>query len=111
MKTLDIIVDGVVCGHTTEEGITIDTSMVIKNWWPGWIPIEERLPEQDLWVLCLMDEPGEPDVWHGYTIGCYNHVNKEWNLECANTYDDIEFCSTYEYHVTHWMPLPNPPKA
>ena len=57
-----------------------------------WISVEERLP--DLYGTYLI-----------YT--CNNHVKLgrfcEWAIGFAPSFDD--------YTVTHWMPLPEPPKG
>ena len=54
-----------------------------------WIPVTERLP--DKLMKCLVHtKRGE---YYGYDITCYN---QGFYLQYAN--------------VTHWMPLPEPPK-
>lgn len=58
----------------------------------GWISVEERLP----------------DLYGTYLIHtCNNHVKLgrfcEWAIGFAPSFDD--------YTVTHWMPLPEPPKG
>ena len=92
MKTLDIIVDGMVVGHTTEEGIVVDTSMVIKNWWPGWISVEEKMPPDNVKVLAY----GEDD-YYAIASTCINYTERT----------EIWFKNRFQY----WMPLPNPPKV
>lgn len=59
-----------------------------------WIPVEERLPDpgQTVTVCDVREE------W----VGCFTYVGGgEWtdNYICFSTSD-----------VTHWMPLPEPPK-
>lgn len=56
-----------------------------------WISVKERLPEEDI-VVILTDHI---DVGTGWFNG------KEWRTPFA----DID-----EYRITHWMPLPEPPK-
>lgn len=61
---------------------------------PKWISVEERLPETGLFVICCAK---------GYLprigTGWYDSNLKIWHLDFAS------------YHpVTHWMPLPKPPK-
>ena len=66
---------------------------------PRWIPVEERLPE--VW---RNDETAElvnymiysPDF--GVDIGSYHAKVKKW------------LCMALPCTVTHWMPLPEPPK-
>ena len=65
---------------------------------PKWISVEERLPLEDgQCVLCAVK-----DYW-GVAVceGCYSKVsNRIWPND--------EDCVLDE--VTHWMPLPEPPK-
>ena len=56
-----------------------------------WISVKERLPEEDV-VVILTDHI---DVGTGWFNG------KGWRTPFA----DID-----EYRITHWMPLPEPPK-
>ncbi|HHF0151823.1 TPA: DUF551 domain-containing protein [Enterobacter roggenkampii] len=56
-----------------------------------WIPCSERMPEQFKAIL-VFNEYGE--VWSGA-------YDRYWNFYCDN---ELVEC------VTHWMPLPNPPK-
>lgn len=72
--------------HLISNGVTVQK----------WIPVSERLPEEWKHVLVLLR-----------TGGCEvaGHVEEErvWRV-CWN-HDFVE-----EYSVTHWMPLPEPPK-
>lgn len=54
-----------------------------------WIPVTERLPKEMETVL----------VTDGKNVG--------WSF-CVNDYGTMEFYSPWT--VTHWMPLPEPPK-
>lgn len=76
----------------------------LANWWsmaktlgdmvtPKWIPVTERLPEKRKWVLCwCVSDTQEVLRWE----------NNEW-------YHDPMHVYFYDF-VTHWMPLPMPPK-
>ena len=59
---------------------------------PRWIPVTERLPEDGHWVL----------VW-----GHHQKIPTMMFRESGAWIDD-----QFEFHttVTHWMPLPTPPK-
>ena len=60
-----------------------------------WIPVSERLPEEGKTVLCLKDTG---DCW----LAMWNYCDDRlWS-------DGEAWCS--EICVTHWMPLPEPPK-
>ena len=62
---------------------------------PHWIPVKERLPEDAKDVLVWVSIGKAPIV--AYDVDCYNEHAKRW------------VC--FENDVTHWMPLPTPPKA
>ena len=69
---------------------------------PGaWIPVSERLPEPNKFVLV------SNGVWVGQ--GLYDDSE---HLESDEHWQDEhrEFINVLHYPVTHWMPLPNPPK-
>lgn len=61
---------------------------------PKWIPVSERLPEDEKKVLCIMDD--------GYFC-ILEWASWDWLWSDGhNVY--------LEKNVTHWMPLPEPPK-
>ena len=51
-----------------------------------WIPVTERLPEKNTWVLAYCK-------YNGHVVD-YLDINGLWSYG----------------NVTHWMPLPEPPK-
>lgn len=60
-----------------------------------WIPVSERLPENFVSVLGYMTDAGEfPPVRECYTVG--------------NAFYFPALCDRHP--VSHWMPLPEPPK-
>ena len=59
---------------------------------PKWIPVTERLPDENDVVLIT----DSLDVGTGYLIHGYGWISP---------FDDIDMS-----HVSHWMPLPQPPK-
>ncbi len=60
-----------------------------------WIPVTERLPNNFVSVLGYMTDAGEfPSVRECYTVG---------NAFFFPALSDV-------HPVSHWMPLPNPPK-
>jgi hypothetical protein len=72
--------------------------VTIRNQLPRWISVEERLPESGERVL-IMFKPleGEENISIGWLT--------KSGFDC---YDD----SVYFFRsVTHWMPLPEPPKG
>lgn len=58
-----------------------------------WISVDDRLPEEDTIVL----------VWCG-EVSVYNYLRYDW---WYTGYCDI---TTEDGGITHWMPLPEPPK-
>lgn len=66
---------------------------VTKQWW---IPVEERLPERGQNVLVANKRGKQWDI------------DKAW-LSCLGS--GFDRCGKRPlYNVTHWMPLPEPPK-
>lgn len=70
-----------------------------------WIPVEERLPEENVTVLAFNADPhAEKYVLARYRtvvyLGCYwCQFDQEYDSWCASC-----------WKVTHWMPLPKVPK-
>lgn len=63
---------------------------------PRWISVKERLPEDDGYFLCNCND-GSPDVVCMY-YGDGEFLTPEPEL------------SNISHIITHWMPLPQPPK-
>lgn len=63
---------------------------------PSWIPVTERLPKEHGRYLC--------NIKSGAFRGCY--------YQAIRYYDQYGFRDgcIYTDDVTHWMPLPEPPK-
>ena len=79
---------------------------------PRWISVEERLPEldQDVLVYAVGKEDGFKDCTHitisqryVFHIIPWDSGNEEWQAPWP--YFNLN------YDVTHWMPLPEPPKG
>lgn len=68
-----------------------------------WIPVSERLPEQ-VGVYLVFTKAGNQSVqW-------FHMLDRKWPVE---TYEDtLRYFGDVSQHkkVTHWMPLPLPPK-
>ena len=88
--------------YLVEHGVTVQE----------WIPVTERLPERDKEVLLIV---------HGwedrlYYTGCLHRQEAErsWLTGIESKASDWKiwgFSYLREPIVTHWMPLPNPPKG
>ena len=92
--------------QATVDGLTAQTNMVFEEtegrtvikFEPKWIPVTERLPEQgDPLSICLI-VGGKYDQLSWYEL-CDFAEGQFW------IHDHLCDC-----HVTHWMPLPEPPK-
>lgn len=69
----------------------------------GWISVEDKLPESCSEVYIWP----RPDFGLDCHSGYYYKHNNEWkaqSMQCFGVED-------HKVNVTHWMPLPEPPKA
>lgn len=69
---------------------------------PEWISVEERLPEDSVFVLVVNDD-GQ------MMIARYNHGVPRWEYKYTN-YDWDVWDDDLQGPITHWMPLPEPPE-
>lgn len=70
---------------------------------PKWIPVTERLPENTEKVLAL----SKPRFGNGYLSWLVRY-----NPDAGAFYDyDSEWGNIKIHDITHWMPLPEPPKG
>ena len=77
----------------------------------GWIPVTERLPETvDSYLVVVKAKYDHEDQYEIDTdVATYNPYEDGYIDGCWNTYNDWDEGQQY-LHVTHWMPLPEPPK-
>lgn len=77
-----------------------------NDFFSRWVSVEDRLPETDDWVLVwYCDKDGDFFA----TVGKY----KEWKPTGERYwYTDVDNNETAwpPVKITHWMPLPEPPK-
>ena len=78
-----------------------------------WIPVTERLPEVvDSYIVvvkCKYEWEKEYEI--GVDVATYDPYSDNPYIDgCWNTYNDWDEGQQY-LHVTHWMPLPEPPKG
>lgn len=64
----------------------------------GWISVNDRLPEKEQKVLVFYKAIGEKNRIHNDVIAT--------NWRKSNG----DFIPCRDYEITHWMPLPEPPK-
>ena len=70
-----------------------------------WIPVTERLPEEIGWYLVKVEAPYKP-------IRIYKYEPSKWYNDDDNLWRDGDGGDGYyvfNWFVTHWMPLPEPP--
>ena len=65
----------------------------------GWVKVEDGLPKEAGRYLCWVTEQNDLGK-SGFVWNCCFHIHEEsWS-------DNLK-----EMHVTHWQPLPSPPKT
>jgi hypothetical protein len=75
-----------------------------------WIPVTERLPETRGFTDCCCGETLEYEMSADYL--CFTEDN-EYHVCCLVRSDGLEYWDEWDggtHTVTHWMPLPEPPK-
>lgn len=87
--------------HLIENGVTI----------PQWIPVSERLPVPYETVLVVVNEKYNHEKHIGIhtDVGYYSgdhegSIDREWDT--FNDWDEGQQL----LHISHWMPLPEPPQ-
>jgi hypothetical protein len=64
-----------------------------------WISVKEKLPKDDEWVLCQLD-----DEWYEENSMMVLYLTEGWN---SKIWVDGQM-GTENYDVVAWMPLPKP---
>jgi hypothetical protein len=64
-----------------------------------WISVDDSLPDESAMYIICFDNKIVAEV--GF-YRCPEYENFNWH--CPVTFDEIDDC------ITHWMPLPEPPK-
>ena len=112
-KLKELLLDGMVEAVTMREtGFDIDTAAFANFLMENgetfadvpetnvgkWIPVSERLPkETGEYIVVIEDVEKSTSLWYSvYRNGWYD-------------FNDDEYADPYN-NVTHWMPLPEPPK-
>lgn len=82
-----------IADYLIANGVRLETNQATSEENKRWIPVTERLPEEMKPVLAWtpMNEFMETAMWTGI------RWEKTWDFDTI-------------YTVTHWMPLPEPPK-
>lgn len=85
LRDRDTTIDSLNVSLETYRGLT---EAMQQNQQPRWIPVQERLPEED-----------------GYYLVCCQPYKAQWVTMQHYSPD-----SAFSGSVTYWMPLPEPPK-
>ena len=96
-KLIELLADSEYMSYEKKADFLIANGVTIQKW----IPVTERLPENRDDVLVCRTWWNETRNPH---IGWYNDVSQEWQILDSDGYYP---CGK----VTHWMPLPEPPKG
>jgi hypothetical protein len=80
-----------VADHLIANGVTLDNQVSSSKW----ISVKERLPKHLEFILCYL-------VYDEICVCQWDTFNETW---IANTWDYSKDA------VSHWMPLPQPPKG
>ena len=86
------------CAYFGVDGLTIAEALYNAGYRKQeWISVEERLPDRNYNDFVL--------AWNGMHVEFlhYNHRYKQW--------EDYYSLKEHPWKVTHWMPLPEPPKG
>ena len=105
------LVEKLVANGVTIRG-TEDTPVADKLSATAWIPVTERLPEVvDTYLIVVKYKYDfEKEYSISTDVATYNPYEGGYIDNCWNTYIDWDEGQQY-IHVTHWMPLPEPPKG
>ena len=71
-----------------------------------WISVKDRLPDKEDFYL-IYPEPKYIDCvcWFNVHSNVRGHTPNTWEVE--SEYGEV---NQYNHVITHWMPLPEPPK-
>lgn len=76
-----------------------------------WIPVTERLPEKGIDVLVFAE--GKIEGFFGDTVIA---ISNRYDFKIFTDFEEVEVWRSpwqyflTDYEITHWMPLPEPPK-
>lgn len=85
----------IICSHMDEAK---DTNVPSND---GWIPVEERLPEDDRYILLSFENFSLP------LVGRYEE-NEKGGAFYIGDCDEEDTCASNDLFVNAWQPLPEP---
>jgi hypothetical protein len=91
--------------HLIANGVTVQR----------WIPVSERLPEEEE-VLCYCENRYTTEIQVRYFSKNLKETSRDYFPRYDQErpgffYSDLEYGLIEDTRVTHWMPLPEPPKG
>ena len=86
-------------GVTPQKIYELKSGTILKLMSKQWIPVEERLPEDDKYILLSFDNFSTP------TVGRYEADESGGAFYLG---DEDESCVKQDMYVNAWMPLPEP---
>ena len=91
-----------IASHLIAHGVTVQE----------WISVKDRLPEVvDSYLVVVKSKyEWETEYDIDVDVATYNPYENAYIDDCWNTYNDWDEGQQY-LHITHWMPLPQPPKG
>ena len=104
VELLDIIIQpgqktlGDIADYLISNGVTVQE----------WISVKDRLPETDgIYIVCDCRLNGNQWI---HTAG-FRKASSSWCELHGMYYDDVYGRYSEQDKITHWMPLPQPPKG
>lgn len=93
---------GALADHLIAHGVTVQE----------WISVKDRLPEDidTHLVVVKYKYDFEKDFNYATDVATYNPYENAYIDDCWCTFNDWDEGQQY-IHITHWMPLPQPPKG
>ena len=89
-----------VADHLIANGVTFATDNNVGH---KWISVKDRLPDKNGEYLCRWINKSVSDAEYESTFGSFGYWFDFWE-------DEYKDWISYE-GITHWMPLPEPPKG
>ena len=94
---------GVLADHLIANGVTV----------PQWISVDDRLPEDSGYYLVVYRDKYNESISIDFDMYVKCNIGEWWESEfaCDITKQFLWATRLQEQEVTHWMPLPLPPKG
>ena len=101
LEEIDIKISGSM--GRKREGLSEAREIIRKHMNDGWIPVTERLPEENTAERYIITDTGGciwSEMWYGY-------VEESDDAPCFYRWDD-DMWQCLKIHAIAWRPLPNP---